>query len=113
MSDDAVNHEVQEVGSEILVAGDERLANVLAEERSLWRACARWTVIITPLCILIWIGLVALAVGPDDPEHWLAWIGIGIIVGMLAGAFFGAWIGFTVKSHDLDRADLPVPHRTH
>lgn len=113
MSDDAVNYEVEEAGSEILVAGDQRLADVLAEERSLWRAVRKWSLLISPVCIVIWIGIVALAVGPDDPEHWLAWIGIGVLIGALAGVFFGAWVGFTIKAHDLDRADLPVAHRDH
>ena len=113
MSDDAVNYEVEEAGSEIAIPGDERLAGVLAAERSLWQAVRKWTLIITPLCMVIWIAIVAIAVGPEDPEHWLAWIGIGIIVGALAGGFFGAWVGFTVRAHDLDRADLPVPHRDH
>ena len=97
-------------GREIAVSSDDRLAGVLAAEASLWKAVWKWIAILTPVCIVIWLIIVALAVGPNSPGDWLPWILSGIIVGILAGGFFGGWAGFTVKAHDLDRADLPIPH---
>jgi hypothetical protein len=92
-------------GGEIAIPAEVALAEELAAEQSLWRAVMMWTVIAVPICIVIWCGMVAVAVGPKDPEDWLAWLGIGAIVGVLAGAFFGGWAAFIAKAHLLDDVD--------
>lgn len=104
MSDEP-NTEVELAGSEIAVPGDAVLEEELAAERSLWRTMLWGMLIATPICIVVWMIIVALAVGPEDPAHWLAWLGIGAIVGTLAGAFFGGWAGFIAKAHLLDEVD--------
>ena len=101
---DGPNTEIEKAGSEILVAGDPDLEEELAAEKSLWRAVMWGAVIAAPICVVIWMAIVALAVGPEDPEDWLAWLGIGAIVGVLAGAFFGGWAAFIAKAHVLDDA---------
>ncbi|MFM8304907.1 MAG: hypothetical protein ACKOA9_11525 [Actinomycetota bacterium] len=105
MSDNEPNTEVELAGSEIAVPGDAVLAEELTVERSLWRTMMWGMVIATPICIVIWMIIVVLAVGPKDPEDWLAWLGIGAIVGTLAGAFFGGWAGFIKKARVLDEVD--------
>lgn len=113
VSDEQPNTEVQAAGSEIEIAGDEGLAEAEAAERSVWKAVIWGTVIATPICIVIWILIVIFAVGPEDPSDWAAWIGIGALVGLLAGAFFGGWAGFTVKAHLLDEADARAARAAH
>ena len=103
------NAEMELAGPELLVPYDDPNHEALAAERSLWRAVIKWTLIAIPICILIWVGLITLAVGTKDPE-WGAWIGIGIIVGTFAGAFFGGWAAFTAKSHLLDVVDERAAH---
>ena len=99
------NTEVEAAGSEIAVPGDAALAEELAAEKSLWRTMGWGMVIAIPICILVWMLIVALAVGPEEGKDWLAWLGIGAVVGVLAGAFFGGWAGFTMKAHLLDEVD--------
>ena len=105
VSDNEPNTEIEAAGSEIFVPGDAALVEELAVEQSLWRAMFWGMVIAAPICVVIWMVIVALAVGPKSPAHWLAWLGIGAIVGVLAGAFFGGWAGFLMKAHTLDEVD--------
>jgi hypothetical protein len=104
------NAEMELAGPELLVPYDDPNQEAMQAERSLWRAVIKWTLIAIPICILIWVGLITLAVGTKDPE-WGAWIGIGIIVGTFAGAFFGGWAAFTAKSHLLDVVDERAAHQ--
>lgn len=103
------NAEMELTGSEAVVPFDDAIQETLAAEKSLWRSVVIWTIVAIPICIVIWIGLIALAVGGKDPD-WGAWIGIGIIVGAFAGAFFGGWAAFTAKSHLLDEVDERAAH---
>jgi hypothetical protein len=52
------------------------------------------------------------AVHGKDPD-WAAWLGMAAAIGVLAGVFFGAWMGFVAKAHALDeiehRANTPLP----
>ena len=98
------NSELDLTGPELLVPLDGAHAEALAAERSLWRAAIWGTVIATPICIVIWMLIVVLAVGGDDPA-WGAYLGIAAIVGALAGVFFGGWAAFIVKAHLLDEVD--------
>jgi hypothetical protein len=105
VSDYEPNTEVEAAGSEIAVPGDAALEEELAAEKSVWRSAIWGMIIATPVCIVIWMLIVVFAVGPKDPQDWLAWLGIGVIVGILAGIFFGGWAGFTMKAHLLDDVD--------
>jgi S1-C subfamily serine protease len=77
----------------------------LRAERSLWRAVAIGTVIAVPVCVGIWIAIVALAVGGNSDVSWGLWLGMGAIIGVVAGAFFGGLFAFVTNSHVLDEAD--------
>ena len=103
------NAEMELAGSEVLVPFDDALQETLAAEKSLWRSLIWGILIAIPICCVIWIGLVALAVGGKDPD-WGAWIGMGILVGAFAGAFFGGWAAFTAKAHLLDEVDDRAAH---
>jgi len=103
------NAELELAGPELIVPYDDPHHEAQEAEKALWRSVIVWTLIAIPICILIWTGLITLAVGTKDPE-WGAWIGIGIIVGTFAGAFFGGWPAFTAKSHLLDQVDDRAAH---
>jgi hypothetical protein len=110
VSDDEINTEMELAGGEIAVPGDAALAEELAAERSVWRSVIWGSAIAIPVCVVIWMLIVVFAVGPEDPEDWAAWLGIGAIVGVLAGAFFGGWAGFIAKAHLLDDIDSRSAH---
>src|SRR3954467_7258330 len=95
---------------ELLVAYDDPYQETVEAEKSLWHAVIVWTLVAIPICIVIWCVLITLAIGGKDPE-WGAWMGIGVIVGTFAGAFFGGWAAFTAKSHLLDAVDDRAAHR--
>jgi hypothetical protein len=103
------NAEMELAAPELLVPYDDPHHETREAEKALWNAVIKWTLIAIPICMVIWIGIIALAVGDDDPE-WGAWIGIGIAVGAFAGAFFGGWAAFTAKSHMLDVVDERSAH---
>jgi hypothetical protein len=105
VSDYEPNTEVEAAGSEIAIPGDAALVEEVEAEKALWRSVIWGTLIATPICVVVWMLIVVFAVGPEDPEDWLSWLGIGAGVGVLAGAFFGGWAGFTMKAHLLDDID--------
>lgn len=111
MSNNATNAEMELAGSEAVVPADAAIQETLAAEKSLWHSVIVWTIVAIPICILIWCGLITLAVGTKDPD-WGAWMGIGILVGAFAGAFFGGWAAFTAKSHLLDDVDERAAHHS-
>lgn len=99
------------MAGEIEATGGGHLAEIqgaLDEEQSAERALVRSVLtgiaVAVPICIAIWIGLVVLAVGGDDPD-WGIWIAMASIVGVFAGAFFGGLAGFVAKAHLLDEVD--------
>jgi hypothetical protein len=96
---DAVDHEISLEVTHTLALEEERAA-----EESLIRAVFAGVAIAVPLSILIWAGLIALAVGNKDPD-WGAWLGMAGAIGILSGVFFGALAGFIIKAHVLVDAD--------
>jgi hypothetical protein len=73
-------------------------------ELSLVHAVLVGVAVSIPVAIVIWVGLVALAVGGDNPD-WLPWLGMAAAIGILNGVFFGALAGFVMKAHTLDDVD--------
>jgi hypothetical protein len=80
-------------------------------ERSLWIFVMKASLVAIPICIAIWVGLVALALAIADTDQGLGVpLAVAAGVGIVAGAFFGGWAGFLAKSHVLDEVDGRVPH---
>jgi hypothetical protein len=61
--------------------------------------------IAVPVCVVIWLAIVAIALGGDSDVSWGVWLAIGAIVGVIAGVFFGGLFTFVTKSHLLDETD--------
>jgi Mg/Co/Ni transporter MgtE len=82
-------------------------AQVRDAERRLGRAAVTGMLIGMPLCAVLWVGIVALALTSGDAD-WdvLPALGMAVVVGMFAGAFFGGWAGVTLTAHALDEAEL-------
>ncbi len=65
----------------------------------------RYIVIAMSICIpvfaAVWVGLVALAVTIAGVGYTAPLL-MAIAVGVLAGVFFGSWIGFVLYSREVD-----------
>jgi hypothetical protein len=98
-------------------AGTDRLTVAeVATERALVRAIVKSLLVSIPLMIAFWVLLVAVAVhGRDgamrgEDVDWASWLGMAAVIGVLAGVFFGAWMGFVAKAHALDEIDERSNH---
>jgi hypothetical protein len=96
---------VPESAGEIVPTFEETVAEQMAVERSLWHAVLMSMFIAVPVCVVIWVGMVAIALGGHSNVSWGVWLAIGAIVGVIAGAFFGGLFTFVTKSHLLDETD--------
>lgn len=104
---------------------DPLTADEVETERALARAIVKSLLISIPLMIAFWVLLVAVAVHSRDAAvhgrdlDWASWLGMAAAIGVLAGVFFGAWMGFVSKAHALDEIEhrantpLPPPARSH
>jgi ribose/xylose/arabinose/galactoside ABC-type transport system permease subunit len=54
-----------------------------------------------PLAIAIFVGMVALALRNQNPD-WNAYLAMAAGIGVIAGAFFGLLMGFTLTSHNFE-----------
>ena len=91
--------------AEVVPTFEEGVQEQLAAERSLWHAMFIGVAIAVPVCIVIWLAIVALAVGGNTGVSWGLWLSIGAIIGVIAGVFFGGLFTFVTKSHLLDETD--------
>jgi hypothetical protein len=83
---------------------DVSLAEEVNAERLLVRRVITGVAAAVPVSVAVWLGLIALAVGNKDPE-WPSWLGMGAVIGVLSGVFFGAWAGFVTQTHALEEID--------
>jgi Na+/H+ antiporter NhaC len=79
--------------------------DVVAERESpgteLTRSIAKALTVSVPLMILIFVGLVALALRGRSP-NWPAYLSMAVGVGLLNGLFFGVLVGFVRSAHRFD-----------
>ena len=83
---------------------DSDLVEELEAEHGLVRAIVFGTLIATPLCIVAWMGLIALALSGTDAElagPLAMGAGIGVLTGLLSGSF----AGFISKTHTFEELD--------
>lgn len=93
---------VPSAGAEPLVP-----AEVVAAESHWWKGLIVGMAIGVPVCILIWMAIVAIAVGVMG-VGWPVWpaVGMGAAVGVFAGMFLGGWAGVTACAERLDEAEF-------
>jgi hypothetical protein len=83
---------------------DSDLAKELEAEHGLARAIIIGTLIATPICVVVWMGLIALAVSGTG-TGLAAPLAMGAGIGVLTGALFGTWAGFVSKTHTFEEFD--------
>jgi len=98
----AVAHErAESTGAELVPP------EIVAAERHWWRGLVVGIAIGIPVCALLWMGLVGIALAVADPG-WPVWpaLGMAAVVGVFAGAFLGGWAGVTACAEALDEAEI-------
>jgi hypothetical protein len=75
-----------------------------AVERSFFRAILIGIVVAIPICIGIWMGVIALGIAGSDQDLGEA-LGMAAVVGVFAAVFFGGWAGTVAKAHALDELE--------
>lgn len=83
---------------------------IVAAERRWWHGFVLGMAIGVPVCALLWMGIVGLALVVADPG-WPVWpaLGMAAVVGVFAGMFLGGWAGVTACAEQLDEAELHTP----
>jgi threonine/homoserine/homoserine lactone efflux protein len=77
-------------------------------ERTMGRAIARGIVMGLPIGIVFFVTMMAIAI--SDKAKWQVWIGLGILMGVIAAGLFGMLGGVTLTAHKLDDVDRRVHH---
>ena len=72
-------------------------------ESALLRRIIIGIAIATPICVGIWVGLIALAVRDSAPMGGPICMAVGI--GILSGLYIGTWAGSVVSSDTFDQLD--------
>jgi hypothetical protein len=78
-------------------------------ERALMRTIYRTTIMGIPLAILLFVGLLAVAIG--DQVDWYVLIVLGTFMGLVAAALFGMLFGVTLTADALDELDRDALRR--
>jgi hypothetical protein len=86
-------------------------AEVMAAEESFWRHAIIGVLIGMPVCSIIWMGIVALAMTITGANlDWGVAMIMAVIVGCFAGIFFGGWAGVTLSAEKLEELESHTPH---
>ena len=72
-------------------------------ERKLMHSIIKSIVIGIPIGIVVFVGMLAIAIG-DDTE-WYVWVLLGALMGTIAAVLFGMLGAVTLAAHKLDEID--------
>jgi NO-binding membrane sensor protein with MHYT domain len=72
-------------------------------ERKLMHSIIKSIVIGIPIGIVVFVGMLAIAIG-DDTE-WYVWVLLGALMGTIAAVLFGMLGAVTLAAHSLDEID--------
>ncbi len=87
------------------------LEEARAAERELLAATIRYSLYAIPICVAVWIGIVSIALALADSGSFAVALPVAGGIGVIAGAFFGAWAAFLAKADRLEEADRRALHR--
>lgn len=85
-----------------------RLEQAQDAERDLLVTAVKYSAIAVPICIVIWLGLVSIALALAHSGNFFVVLPMAGGVGVVAGVFFGGWAAFLAKAHALDELDRRV-----
>ena len=73
-------------------------------EKEMFRHVFKSMALAIPICMVIFVGLVWLAIS-NTTQAVLPALGIGALVGVPGGVFFGGAVGFLLSAESLDELD--------
>jgi hypothetical protein len=73
-------------------------------EHGLARAIVFDIAVAVPICVALWIGVMAFAIRGTSTSL-IAAFGMAAGLGLLTAVFFGTWAGFVSKAHELEELD--------
>lgn len=82
-----------------------RLEAAHAAERRLWKRIVWATLVLTPICVVIWVGLAAVALALAGSGNYLVELPVAGGIGIIAGQFFGMWWAFLVSAEEFEELD--------
>lgn len=82
-----------------------RLEQAQAAERDLLVTTVKASLVAIPICVVIWLGMVSVALAFAHSGNFLVVLPVAGGVGVVAGMFFGGWAAFLAKAHALDELD--------
>ena len=98
-----------EVASDEVVAPSDavagRLEQVHAVERTLMSRVVKASLFAVPVCVVVWLAIVAVALALAHSGNFLVMLPVGGGVGIVAGLFFGMWWAFLVSADEFEELD--------
>ena len=85
-----------------------RLEQAQVIERDLLVTAVKASLIAIPICVVIWLAMVSLALALAHSGNFLVVLPMAGGIGIVAGVFFGGWAAFLIKAHALDELDRRV-----
>jgi hypothetical protein len=82
-----------------------RLEQARATERNLMVRVVRASIVAVPICIVIWVGIVSIALAIADSGNFEVALPMAAGVGIVAGVFFGMWWGFLRTADEFEELD--------
>ena len=100
------------MSTEVEVAGQAQVPSRLEQARSaehdLIVTAVKASLVAIPICVVIWLGLVSIALALAHSGNFLVVLPMAAGIGIVAGVFFGGWAAFLFKAHTLDELDRRV-----
>ncbi|HEV2310731.1 MAG TPA: hypothetical protein VGU73_09415 [Acidimicrobiia bacterium] len=87
-----------------------RLEQARATERTLIVRVMKASMVAIPICIVIWVGIVSIALAMADSGNFEVVLPMAAGIGVIAGAFFGMWWGFLRTADEFEELDRGVGH---
>ena len=72
-------------------------------ERHLMRSIIKSTLIGIPIGVVVFVGMLAIAIG--DSTEWYVWVLLGTLMGVIGAVLFGMLGAVTLAAHKLDEID--------
>ena len=105
-----------EVAPDVVVAPSDtfagRLERAHAVERTLMVRVVRASLVAVPICVVIWLGIVAVALALAGSGNFEVALPVGGGVGIVAGVFFGMWWAFLCTADEFEELDRSVGRPT-
>ncbi len=100
------------MSTEIVVAEPSQAPTLLERElrveHELLVSCVKLSLLAIPVCVAIWVGMVAIALAMAGSGNFMVALPMAGGIGVVAGSFFGVWAAFLAKAHDLEELDRQV-----